>query len=49
MLNYDPKTKTDAAHAVCQKPDLEADAACQDPKYLARHEIALKNWQNKNK
>jgi hypothetical protein len=43
MLNYDPKVKADAAHNVCIRQDKTADKACQDPIYLARHEIAVKN------
>ena len=44
MLNFNPKVKTDAAHSVCQRIDKIADARCQDPAYLKRHAIAVKNY-----
>ena len=44
MLNFNPNVKTDAAHSVCQRRDKIADKLCQDPAYLARHELAVKNY-----
>jgi hypothetical protein len=44
MLNYNPTMKIGREFEACTRPDIEADRLCQDPGYLARHQVALDNW-----
>jgi len=46
VMNYQPNNNASNTleFIACTRPDKIADRACNDPKYLKLHEMAVKNY-----